>query len=286
MWRAIASNDNFVVISNSALPSDDPFGPQARGFQLNSIPSDSTEGYWPDQGVRIEVLPRQSIGDPIGLEVIGVIDSLADEQDWTRSVYVVGGKSLVDMLAPQTEAGSYNTYSIMVEENVDVEELIPFLESAFITRGMEAVDTFGQIEKSLETGDAFNKLFQGFMGLGLVVGVIAIAVLSIRAVVERRQAIGTMRAIGYKARMVWLSFLLESLYITMLGIVIGLGLGALTSWNIFNEISKEVEGISYKIPWVNVMVIVGITLFFALLSSFLPSKQASRIYPAEALRYE
>ena len=286
VWRALMSNDNFVVISNSALPSDDPFGPQARGLQLNSISPGSVEGYWPDQGIRIEVLSRQGIGDPISLEVIGVIDSLADQQDFTRSVYIIGGKSLMDTLAPHADTGSYNVYSIMVEENVGAEELIPFLETAFITRGMKAVSTLGQIEKSLETGDAFNKLFQGFMGLGLVVGVIAIAVLSIRAVVERRQAIGTMRAIGYKARMVWLSFLLESLYITMLGIVLGLGLGALTSWNIFNEISKEVEGISYKIPWVNVMVIVGITLFFALLSSFIPAKQASKIYPAEALRYE
>jgi len=86
--------------------------------------------------------------------------------------------------------------------------------------------------------------------------------------------------------MVSLSFLLEALYITFLGIIIGLALGALTSWNIFNEISKEVDGISYKIPWLNVLAIVGITAFFALLSSFLPSRQAAKIYPAEALRYE
>ena len=176
--------------------------------------------------------------------------------------------------------------SIVLTDEADAGALIPYLETAFIQKGMKAVSTMDQIEKNLETGDAFNKLFQGFMGLGLVVGVIAIGVLSIRAVVERRQAIGIMRAIGYKARMVWLSFLLESLYITFLGIVLGLGLGALTSWNIFNEISKEVEGITYKIPWLNVLVIVGITMFFALMSSFIPSRQASKIYPAEALRYE
>ena len=157
----------------------------------------------------------------------------------------------------------------MLSESAVASDVVPYMETAFIERGMEAVSTIDQIERGLEQGDAFNQLFQGFMGLGLVVGVIAIGVLSIRAVVERRQTIGTMRAIGYRARMVWLSFLLESLYITFLGIVLGLGLGALTSWNIFNEISKEVEGIRYSIPWLNVLVIVGITLFFALLLSLI-----------------
>ena len=284
IWNALADNPHFVVVSNSALPTNDPFAPAVRDLQINALPPDAGEDYWPEGGVNIEVLSRNGTGDSIRLEVIGVIDPLADQQDYTRSVYIIAGKSVGEVLSPSLVG--YDTYSMMLAKDAEASELIPYLETAFIKHGMKAVSTIDEIEKSLETGDAFNRLFQGFMGLGLVVGVMAIGVLSIRAVVERRQAIGVMRAIGYKARMVWMSFLLESLYITVLGIVLGLALGALTSWNIFNEISKEVEGITYRIPWANVLVIVGITLFFALLSSFLPSRQASKIYPAEALRYE
>ena len=43
-------------------------------------------------------------------------------------------------------------------------------------------------------------LIQGFMGLGLIVGVAALGVISARAVVERRQQIGVMRAIGFRTR--------------------------------------------------------------------------------------
>ena len=284
VWDALSENTNLAVISNAALPTNDPFGPQSSGLKLSTIETDSEADYWPEDGIQLELLPVQGGRDAINVEVIGILDSLADELDWTSSVYIVTGGSIAKEVMP--EITGYDTYSMMLSESSDASALVPYIETAFIERGMEAVSTIDQIERGLEQGDAFNQLFQGFMGLGLVVGVIAIGVLSIRSVVERRQTIGTMRAIGYRARMVWLSFLLESLYITFLGIVLGLGLGALTSWNIFNEIAKEVEGIRYSIPWLNVMIIVGITVFFALLSSFLPSKQASRIYPAEALRYE
>ena len=40
------------------------------------------------------------------------------------------------------------------------------------------------------------------MGLGLVVGVAALGVISARAVVERKQQIGILRAIGFRRRMI------------------------------------------------------------------------------------
>ncbi|GIT43544.1 MAG: hypothetical protein Ct9H300mP11_14800 [Chloroflexota bacterium] len=45
---------------------------------------------------------------------------------------------------------------------------------------------------------AFNYLFTSFMGLGLMVGIAALGVVSLRAVGERRQQIGVLRAIGYR----------------------------------------------------------------------------------------
>ena len=55
-------------------------------------------------------------------------------------------------------------------------------------------------------------LLQGFMGLGLVVGIAA------RSVVERRQQIGVLRALGFQKEMVHLTFLLESSFVALLGI--------------------------------------------------------------------
>jgi CBS domain-containing protein len=58
-----------------------------------------------------------------------------------------------------------------------------------------------------------NLLVEGFKGLGLIVEVAALGVISARAVVERRQQIGVLRAIGHQRRMVQLSFLLECSFI-------------------------------------------------------------------------
>ena len=63
------------------------------------------------------------------------------------------------------------------------------------------------------------------MVLGLVVGVAALGVISARAVVERRQQIGVLRAIGFRQGMVQAVFLIESSFIALTSIVAGTILG-------------------------------------------------------------
>ena len=63
------------------------------------------------------------------------------------------------------------------------------------------------------------------MGIGLFVGIAAVGVIAFRTVVERRQQIGMLRAIGYTRRAVALSFLMESSFIALLGILSGIASG-------------------------------------------------------------
>ena len=55
------------------------------------------------------------------------------------------------------------------------------------------------------------------------------------------------------------------------------------AWNIYDTIGSE--GVTFSIPWINVIIVISIAFFFSLVTTFLPSKQASKISPAEALRY-
>ena len=142
-----------------------------------------------------------------------------------------------------------------------------------------------EIAENQAQNDAFNQLFQGFMGLGLLVGVASLGVVSYRAVVERRQSVGMMRALGFKGRMVELQFLMESGVVAVLGSALGIGLGTWIAWNIFNEIRSETEGVTFAIPWLNVTIIVLVAVVFSLLNTLIPARQASRIKPSEALRY-
>ena len=135
-------------------------------------------------------------------------------------------------------------------------------------------------------GPVFTNLLLAFMSLGLVVGIAALGVVSARAVVERRHQIGVLRAIGYSRGMVQLSFLLESSFIALLGIVMGLGLGLLTSINVVSSISYEESDYRLIVPWVQVIGIAVAAYLLSLLTTFLPARRAGHIAPAEALRYE
>ena len=72
----------------------------------------------------------------------------------------------------------------------------------------------------------------------------------------------------------------------LLGVAIGLTLGTVISYNIVSEIQRELESIQFSIPWLQIGIIVAVAYLFSLLTTYLPARQASRIYPAEALRYE
>ena len=143
-----------------------------------------------------------------------------------------------------------------------------------------------RVEESLSANQSFNYLLTGFMGLGLMVGVASLGVVSLRAVVERRQQIGVLRAIGYRRNMVQLTFLIESSFVVLLGIAIGVGLGTAISYLIVREIREDIETIRFTFPWIQILIIVGVAYLFSLATTLLPARQASNIYPAEALRYE
>jgi putative ABC transport system permease protein len=134
----------------------------------------------------------------------------------------------------------------------------------------------------------FNRLIQGFMGLGLVVGVAALGVISARAVVERRQQIGVMRALGFRRRMVQTAFLLESSFIAATAIVVGTALGLILAWNIIDDQRRmpSWENLSLHVPWINLLVVFAIVYVVALAATLAPAIRASRISPAEALRYQ
>ncbi len=46
------------------------------------------------------------------------------------------------------------------------------------------------------------------------------------------------------------------------------------------------SGSEFLVPWPIISIILGVTLVVALLMAWIPSRQAARIAPAEALRYE
>jgi putative ABC transport system permease protein len=144
------------------------------------------------------------------------------------------------------------------------------------------------LSEAVASSLTFDRLIEGFMGLGLIVGVAALGVITARAVVERRQQIGVLRAIGFRKRMVQLSFLIESSFIALTAIVVGSGLGLATAFNVINDSRRTPswENMSFVVPWGTLAIIFSAVYLVALLTTFVPALRASRIYPAQALRYQ
>ncbi|MCO5207494.1 MAG: FtsX-like permease family protein, partial [Anaerolineae bacterium] len=128
-------------------------------------------------------------------------------------------------------------------------------------------------------------LIQGFIGLGLLVGIAALGVITIRAVVERRQQIGVLRAIGFQRSMVQNVFLFEGFFIAAMGTIIGYSLALTFAYNLYLQVASE-QGLAFLPPWPT-LIAIGVAIFTAsLLTAWLPARSTSNIVIAEALRYE
>ena len=91
---------------------------------------------------------------------------------------------------------------------------------------------------------------QGFLALGLFVGIAGLGVVMVRAVRERRRTIGVLRALGFRADAIRRAFMAESTFIAVEGIVIGAVLAVLTTWLLYRNSAafRGLEG-PYPIAW-------------------------------------
>lgn len=218
----------------------------------------------------------------------------------TATVTVVG--ILRAQLPPSTFAGIYvneAAYKALVGEpdyrrtylrllpGTDTRETARQVEAALAVQGVEAESVEQIFDDLAATNMAFNRMFQAFMALGLVVGIAGLGVIAFRSVVERRQQIGMLRAIGYQRGTVTLTFLLESSFIAVMGILSGVVGGAILGRNLLTSPDfTEGAEITFTMPWTEILVVIFASFTFSLLMTWWPSRDASRVPVAEALRYE
>ena len=208
--------------------------PSREGFSDDEIPFEIEGVYYEDtkmEAIDIEVREPRT-GQVISMTVIGVLDRRTDAFG-QLGVGMIASRNGIDEAIPFRIPTT--TYRFKAAEGVDVDLLSKNLESAFRENGMESDVLSDLVDDIASANRAFNYVFTSFMGLGLLVGIASLGVVSLRAVVERRQQIGVLRAIGYRRRMVQFSFLTESSFVVLMGIAIRVGLGTIISWNIVQD---------------------------------------------------
>jgi putative ABC transport system permease protein len=158
------------------------------------------------------------------------------------------------------------------------------LQGEFLPQGLVATRMRHVVEQDYAANRSFFQLLQGFLALGLVVGVAGLGVVMVRAVRERRRTVGVLRALGFPARVVRRAFLLESAFVALEGILLGTALSIVTCYLLFrHDEDLRVTG-AFPIPWMSISLLVLATAAASLAATAWPARQASRIKPAVALR--
>ena len=205
VWEALRRDPNLAVVDASVVPTRGGFGDSGIPFQLEGI------YYEDDEMAPIDIEVRNVLsGQVVPLTVIGVLDLVSDNFGNMRPLGMFTGRPKPGQ--PNAFPVPIIKYRLKLAQGVDPERAAKDLEAAFRDHGMETEVLAEVVEEQNSANRAFNNLFTGYMGMGLLVGIAALGVISLRAVVERRQQIGVQRAIGYRRGMVQLSFLLESLF--------------------------------------------------------------------------
>jgi putative ABC transport system permease protein len=279
VWRALDARRDLAVVDAMVAPRRANFVGFApvQEFRLTGFYLED-ETFAP---IPIEVLDPQTRTN-VRLTVVGI---LSDTAPLSMAGISTSQKTLA---AAFGERAQPTVHLFTLRDPANATATARELEAAFLASGMEADAIQKLLDEVVGANTTFTRLVQGFMGLGLVVGIAALGVITARSVVERRQQIGVLRAIGFRRRMVQLSFLIESSFIALTSIVVGTGLGLAVAFNVISD-SKEQpswENMSYDVPWLNLGVIFLAVYLTALVTTFAPAVRASRVYPAEALRYE
>ncbi|MCM8813584.1 MAG: ABC transporter permease, partial [Candidatus Omnitrophica bacterium] len=131
------------------------------------------------------------------------------------------------------------------------------------------------------TTQTMSLLLGAIAAISLVVGGIGIMNIMLVSVTERTREIGLRKAIGANNKDILVQFLIEAVLMSCIGGLAGIILGGGVS-----VIITQVAGWSARVSLSSVMLAAVFSLAVGVVFGLLPAKQASRLNPIEALRYE
>ncbi|HZA81047.1 MAG TPA: FtsX-like permease family protein [Actinomycetes bacterium] len=270
VWRAVLADPGYVIL-------DQWLGQEDAGIPAVTYrPGDTVTIVDPASGRREPKVIAGIVADSTAFDALGV----GDGEFGSPVIMAAEG-----LRAQFGDRGAPSAALLRLAPGVSDRAVAADLQGEFLPQGLVATRIRHVVERDFAANRSFFQLLQGFLALGLVVGVAGLGVVMVRAVRERRRTVGVLRALGFPARVVRRAFLLESSFVALEGILLGTALSIVTSYLLFrNDDDLQATGSGFPIPWMDITILVAATAAASLAATAWPARQAARIKPAVALR--
>ena len=244
------------------------------------------------------VLLTQGVDGSIGNElffVTGIFETQSDADKSLAFVRIAEGRALLSL-----NNQSFHQLAITLKNEESLNEVKKSFESQFSSNSKIQIFSWKELQRPvvamIELDRAVNRLL---MILILCVAALGIANSILMSIMERTREFGVMLAIGTERREVIRMVVVETLLLTVVGVLLGNLFGWLVT-GFFNQVgfdlrwltSKDfviqgavVQTVSYPtIRFYNSLVVTSVILVLALLVSYFPARQAGGLTPMKALR--
>jgi putative ABC transport system permease protein len=239
-----------------------------------------------DQTIKINGLTFRVIGVTTkkGGSGLGDQDDVVFIPLTTAQSYLFGDKSMSGerrVTVIYAEAMSHDRMSAATDQMVAIlreRHRISYRDSDdfSVISQADVIKVFGQI-----TG-VLTVFLGAIAAISLLVGGIGIMNIMLVSVTERTREIGIRKAVGAKRRDILSQFLIEAVTVSLLGGVLGIGLGAVGA----RIIARLVAGFTPVISADAVALATGVSAAVGLFFGLYPAWRAARLSPIDALRYE
>ena len=232
------------------------------------------------QILRVKNVPFTILGvlTPKGLSPQGVDQDDIVVMPYTSAMKrVIGGTTLRNINVQigddrQIEAAQQQIISLLRQRH----NIRPGRDDDFTVRTQQEI-----AEAATATSRVMTVLLGAIAGVSLLVGGIGIMNIMLVSVTERTREIGVRLAVGAHGRDILTQFLIEAVTLSSIGGVIGIAIGLGTS-QVLSKVAHWPTLISITSIIVAFFFSAAVGIFFG----FYPAREAARLDPIEALRYE
>ena len=179
---------------------------------------------------------------------------------------------------------SVDDFTVKTQAAANVTKGLYTSVAAFALANMPKLDeiTLQEMSSTLSrAGSTMTALLGSIAAISLIVGGIGIMNIMLVSVTERTKEIGLRLAVGARRRDVLLQFLVEAMVMSLIGGLIGVGVGLMTARTLTAVLDWPTE-----ISVATLASAFGIAAVIGIVFGYYPARRASRLDPIDSLRYE